>query len=127
MFFFQLQEGCGQQGNRCSVGGQLVEQSNSVCVSFFCVRCEQQIGSTLIYTSLFVFSHHQSFSPLHQSALAIMFRELLSEMTYDNHLLPYADRNTHKSNLCVCALNHFYIQRETTHSHKTPPCTLNCI
>lgn len=34
MFFFHLEEGCGQPSNQCSVSSQLVEQSNAVFVCF---------------------------------------------------------------------------------------------
>lgn len=48
MFFFQLEEGCGQPSNQCSVSSQLVEQSNAVFVYGFLysrLRFQQHLTS----------------------------------------------------------------------------------
>ncbi len=82
------------------------------------VTCRQTC-SLLIF---FVFSLHQSFLPRHQSAMVLALREHLSELTIDV-LCSCLSTEMHTLTQCVCALNHFSIQRETTHKHKH--CTLN--
>lgn len=73
--------------------------------------------SSLIFFNGFVFSLHQSFTPLHQSALLITFREHLSELPIA--ILPSVDPNRHTQ--CVFVYYIFTFRGKPHTTIHTPP------